>query len=358
MKHFEMKFIQVIIAFGMALYSLNVYAIKIENVFYDHGSDHQVAVRFHLSERADVHLNIYDDRDYLIRQLSLGTKIEGDHVALWDLKDRADVSVPSEAYKFTVVAVNANGKRVVHDLSDITGTESVKLHDLHINKSTGDIEFILDRPSRVLIRAGLKGGGPLLVTLSNWVAFEAGQHKIPWNGLDASGIIDLKMHKKLYLDARAYSLSDNTIIVGPQGNATNLIDVSSWNIIKREVVLTKKKKMIAAYQQSITSRGDYVVSLKTMQGYPVEQGAAVVNGVVDIKLNIDKKNMATAINQRVEPVFYIDGKFAYENEVGFYPMTWKLDTRNLNEGEHYLTVNLRGYEGNFGIASTRVIVRH
>ena len=116
--------------------------------------------------------------------------------------------------------------------------------------------------------------------------------------------------------------------------------------------------MIAAYQQPIESRGDYIVSLQTTQDYQTEQGAAVVNGVVGIKLNVDKKNMATAINQRVEPVFYIDGKFAYENEVGFYPMTWKLDTRNLNEGEHYLTVNLRGYEGNFGIASTRIIVRH
>lgn len=61
--------------------------------------------------------------------------------------------------------------------------------------------------------------------------------------------------------------------------------------------------------------------------------------------------------RRFEPVFFVDGQFAFENEVGFVPMTWNFDPRSLNEGEHYLTVNLRGYEGNFGIATLKVLVQ-
>jgi hypothetical protein len=35
-------------------------------------------------------------------------------------------------------------------------------------------------------------------------------------------------------------------------------------------------------------------------------------------------------------------------------MTWNFDPAALNEGEHFLTVNLRGYEGNFGMATVKV----
>jgi hypothetical protein len=38
-------------------------------------------------------------------------------------------------------------------------------------------------------------------------------------------------------------------------------------------------------------------------------------------------------------------------------MTWLLNTDTLNEGEHYLSVNLRGYEGNFGLATVKVYVQ-
>jgi hypothetical protein len=39
-------------------------------------------------------------------------------------------------------------------------------------------------------------------------------------------------------------------------------------------------------------------------------------------------------------------------------MTWLWDTSTVNEGEHYVTTNVRGYEGNFGTATLKVWVVH
>jgi hypothetical protein len=38
-------------------------------------------------------------------------------------------------------------------------------------------------------------------------------------------------------------------------------------------------------------------------------------------------------------------------------MTWNFDPAALNEGEHFLSVDLRGYEGNFGMATLKVFVQ-
>jgi hypothetical protein len=68
------------------------------------------------------------------------------------------------------------------------------------------------------------------------------------------------------------------------------------------------------------------------------------------------EDLERALSRRFEPVFFVDGQFAFENEVGFVPMTWTWDPEGVNAGEHFLTVNLRSYEGNFGIASVKVVV--
>jgi hypothetical protein len=41
---------------------------------------------------------------------------------------------------------------------------------------------------------------------------------------------------------------------------------------------------------------------------------------------------------------------------GVLPATWNVDSVKLSPGEHYLTVNLRGYDGAFGYGSLKVHV--
>ena len=52
---------------------------------------------------------------------------------------------------------------------------------------------------------------------------------------------------------------------------------------------------------------------------------------------------------------YLDGVFLTEMEQGYVPFRWPVDSFDVPDGEHVLTVNLRGYEGHFGCASIRFV---
>jgi hypothetical protein len=115
--------------------------------------------------------------------------------------------------------------------------------------------------------------------------------------------------------------------------------------------------MYSHAQQPLESRGDFKV-LWTLPKLPRSaNGVPIVSGVTPVRLDVEAVDRERALSRRFEPVFFVDGQFAFENEVGFVPMTWNFDPATLNEGEHFLTVNLRGYEGNFGMATLKVIVR-
>lgn len=115
--------------------------------------------------------------------------------------------------------------------------------------------------------------------------------------------------------------------------------------------------MYAHAQQPLEARSDIAVRLVLPPGlakHP-DGGSIVSEGRVPVRLEIDPKDLERALSRRFEPVFFVDGQFAFENEVGFVPMTWIWDASTVNDGEHFLTVNVRGYEGNFGIASVKVL---
>ncbi len=125
----------------------------------------------------------------------------------------------------------------------------------------------------------------------------------------------------------------------------------------REPKKTPPKRMYDHAQQPYDSRGDFTISLTLPPDLPVNaEGIAVVKGIVPVRLDIADHDRARALSRRFEPVFFVDGTFAFENETGFLPMTWLWDTRGTNPGTHFLTANLRGYEGNFGMATVRVSV--
>jgi hypothetical protein len=116
---------------------------------------------------------------------------------------------------------------------------------------------------------------------------------------------------------------------------------------------------MAAQQQDPLTRGDYKAQISIVGDIAYnDENSPIVSGVVPILLSMDDKNMVNALRERVEPVFYVDGKYSFENEVGFLPMTWMFDTTKFNNGKHYVTVNVRGYEGNFGISTMALIIKN
>lgn len=341
----------------------SVYALEITQVshspkFFLPKKGEMSDIYFTVSKSSAVKVNIYDDRDVLVRNIKVNVTKPGQQTVQWDGKDQAGNWVPPEAYRYTIMA-EKNGVQIEHDFSDHTGLEQYRVKDIKWHAKKKYFTYTLNKPSRVFIRVGLAENGPLLATVLNWLPRTTGQQKQLWNGMDTSGVLDLTNHTKMLVYARAYTLSDNTILVGPHSDQSAYVKDLSWTFEKRKVKQVKKKRIHSPERQTPETRGDYQVRLVLPDGLKkTDKGVPIVSGMVSLLLEADKEYRLLAVGRRSEPVFYIDGQFSFENEVGFLPMTWRLDTSVINEGEHYLTANLRGYEGNFGLATVKVYVKH
>lgn len=319
-----------------------------------------VKIRFSLSAPAQVSVNIYDGRDLLIRRIQPDAVLPaGDQQLTWDLRDQADRPVPPEAYRWTITATTPTGERVEYDLTDLSAAkEDLPVSDIKWDPETRAIGYRIRRPGRVNIRIGLANNGPILITVLDWVVRDAGSHQTPWNGKDQSGVLDLAEHPQLKIAVDAYALSDNSIIVGPPSDHVALIEDLPWGEQRRLANDTLRKRMHFHRQQPLESRGDYRITLTLPDDLPKDaDGLPIITGIVPVRLDIAEAHRARALARRFEPVFFVDGSFAFENEVGFLPMTWRWDTVGTNPGIHYITANLRGYEGNFGIATLKVRVQ-
>ncbi len=355
-----------ILAFSLGGVALSVAAaeeLTVTNVQadprqFDANRDPAVSLRFNVNRPATVTVRIYDGRDLLIRAVVAHAAEPGEHLIEWDRRDATGRAVPSEAYVFTLTA-ESGSDRVIYDLTDSTGAEDLVPRAVEWSADSAMLSYVLDRPARVNVRIGLKNNGPLLKTLINWVARPAGHQQEAWDGRDASGVLDLARHPQLDVFVQAYALPDNAILVGSPQSTVQLIDPlpAPRETRRRASTADPSRRMYAHAQQPLDSRGDIAVRLVLPPELAKQaDGSLVVSDrKVPVRLEIDPKDLDRTLSRRFEPVFFVDGQFAFENEVGFVPMTWVWDASTVNDGEHFLTVNVRGYEGNFGIASVKVL---
>jgi hypothetical protein len=343
--------------------SLSAQAVQITHVRHDRlvidpAKQETVTVKYEISAPSRVTLKWYDGRDILVRSQVTDTLLAtGEHDFTWDGEDEAGRFVPPEVYRYTLTAVPESGEAVEYDLSDLTGGEDLDIGDVKWSQDRKIISYVIPKPARVNIRIGISNSGPLLRTLLNWVPRLSGVNEATWDAKDASGVLDLSKHDHLDIWAQAFSLSDNSIIVGPLPDAVGLIGDMPWEVERRSIKQVSPKRMYAHSQQPIDTRGDFTISLTLPDHLPINaDGLPVVTGRVPVRLEISEKDRALALARRTEPVFFVDGQFAFEIESGFLPITWMWDTKGINRGVHYISANLRGYEGNFGIATLKVFV--
>jgi hypothetical protein len=331
--------------------------VRPNSIRLDPAKGETLRLSFQLSVPAQVTLQVYDGRELLVHEIKESELASADDRTMtWDLRDHAGKVVPPEAYTYALEAQTKDGKAVRYDLADATGGQTVATRDVRVDKTSGTISYVIDRPARVNVRMGLDNAGPLLRTLIDWVVRPAGQQVERWNGKDASEVLDLAAHPRLFVSVQAFSLPDNSILVGESQQQVQLISGLPAQA-QRQKNGTQAKRMYSHAQQPLESRGDFKV-LWTLPKLPRSAtGVPIVTSVTPVRLDVQQADRERALSRRFEPVFFIDGQFAFENEVGFVPMTWNFDPAALNEGEHFLTVNLRGYEGNFGMATLKVFVQ-
>lgn len=314
----------------------------------------RVSISYTLDAAAEVILEIFDGRDALIYRSEPIRVGPGTHALGWDGRDGSGEPVPPEAYHYVLRARSAAGE-VVHDLTDSTGSEALLAHEPVWDAASGKLRFRLDHPARINVRFGLMDG-PYVRTVVDWVARDAGDHEVEWDGWDASRVMQLARHPMISPTVRAYTLPQNTVFVGGDADQVQFVAMRPLGTRDRQVK-PEKTRMFFHADQPLDTRGDVPVELSLLGVFERDdQGRFVVSGVVPIRLDVPADVRGRVLERRFEPVFFTDGIFVFETEVGVLPMTWNWDSTVVNPGEHYLTVNIRGYEGNYGTATLRVWV--
>lgn len=349
-------FIMLMLAFAQA-HALSITHVSHMPSYVDSKSKAKVSIRFALDEAATVSLRVYDDRELLIKEITSAGLSKGDNAIIWDGTDSSGKQVPPEAYHYTLVA-NQGSEFVVYDTSDITGNDVISVSNLKWDKKAGTINYSVRKNTRVSLRVGMKAGGPLLTTVLDWQPRARGQYQEKWNGLDSSGTLDIKKLEKVQVFGQAYALSTNTIIIGPNQNASRYSENIHPDSNRRERT-TSSKKMFNFHGKDAASRGDFNIDVDLPKDIKQNKNKLpVLTGNVPIRISIPKKDLIRMQTDRFEPMLFVDGIYVSELESGFFPLTWRLNAKDYKEGEHFITINVRGYEGQIGSTSRKVIIKH
>lgn len=334
--------------------SFRITDVSIDRDRIDPAAGERTSISYTIDAAAEVVLEMYDGRDALIYRSEAVQVEPGTYALEWNGHDASGEPVPAEAYHYVIRARNAAGE-VVHDLTDSTGSEALLAHEPVWDEASGKLRFRLDHPARINVRFGLMDG-PYVRTVVDWVARDAGDHELAWDGWDASRVMNLARHPMISPTVRAYTLPHNTVFVGDDADQVRFVAMRPLGT--RDVkAKPEKTRMFFHADQPLETRGDVPVELSLLGDFDRdEQGRHVVSGVVPVRLDVPADVRGRVLERRFEPVFFTDGIFVFETEVGVLPMTWNWDSTVVNPGEHYLTANIRGYEGNYGTATLRVWV--
>lgn len=346
----------VLIWLGIATSSnaLQITHVMPERNYLQQPGEGTLGIRFSISEPAQITLNIYDARGYLMRSVGGNALLKaGKHEVEWDGKDDAGRVLSPGVYNYTIEGTDAAGEHVLYDLTDLTGGEAIAVLNSGEQPADKTITYQLGKPARVNIRIGLQEGGPLLRTIRDWVPRNAGKHTEHWNGLDASGVIKLAEHPRREMTIQAFSLPDNSIFVGEPQAEEQLVALGEKVPEKRRINASQRPEVLGISRQSPESRGEIGLSL-ILPGVKAEAGVLRVSGRTPVRLDVAEKDRQRVVERRFEAAFYVDGLLAFENETGFLPMTWYLDAENMNPGTHYITANVITYGGNFGVQTVKV----
>ena len=174
----------------------------------------RVGITYTIDQDAEVALHIYDGRDVLIYRSNPVETIAGQHQLSWNGTDASGEIVPPEAYSYVLVATNSKGK-VIHDLTDVTGSEALIVADPVWDAAAGSITLSPGSPCARQHSVRSDRRSLICAPLVDWVPREAGDQVEAWDGWDASKVVNLAKHPMLSSTVRAYTLPNNTIFVGP-----------------------------------------------------------------------------------------------------------------------------------------------
>lgn len=307
--------------------------------------DESAKLTFQLTQPAAVQVKIRRGNGEIIRTFSLPEQQAAEIEVAWDGKDDVSQPVTPGVYLYAIETQSA-GRTAQYGAAAIGGGEEVLARRFTFDREKNKLHFALPAASYVRLRTGIRGL-PVMNTTHDWIPLEAGEHVIPFEGMDKSGLFNLRKHPNLDINLTAFSLPANSIIVsGPEGMAART-DEHAW--VDRGASFRH-----ANHAPEDCHEPRFSIAVPTSDA-PAKDGSPVVSGIVPVRINIHADDEAHLINTRFEAMVFIDTIFLFEEEEATSPFTYQLDTRALAPGPHLLTVNLLSYDDHVGIETIQFI---
>ena len=344
--------------------AVGVKSVRVRPTSFNPARGERVAIEYELPTPARVRMTIYDpDGGKVCTLVEDQERKAGRHEETWDGKDAAGQVVPDEAYFFTVIARDQEGKEAVYDPSASATGECRDLTVVRWDPEDRAVIYVLPVDARVRIRLGITGGGPLLRTLVDWEPRVAGECTEFWNGKDRDGFFELHKEAKFGMVVSYMPLPQNSIITVGNKKLT-------YAEYKTQAGKGPPEKSQAArkppadprspnhfYQPRYLDRDPAVrlvfpeLEKEQKADPPRLSGRALVR----VELT-DQHQRQYLSDQQYEIVFFVDKVFYAEAEEGHSPYNWVWDLSKVPEGEHVLTVNITSFRDQVGIASRRILV--
>ncbi len=320
-----------------------------------------------ISEPGTVMVALYTVDGDQVRALTPVKKAQaGTYNIVWDGKDANGKVVPNEAY-IPVVELTIDGKNTPNDSASqifdprkTSGGEEINITPQL--SSENQLIFQLKKPARILARAGVQSG-PLLNTLVHWQVRGAGRNVIFWDGYDQDRLTRLVGSDQLALLVTGFTLPDHAILT--TGNTT--MDYLSWRQ-QQAWSSTMPDFSVLPFERDgkRLSRHHYLpraidieprVTLSIVDELPRNEASIpIVSGPVALRVNMNKDDQWAMQQSLYEIAFFVDHQFLSEEEQGYVPLTWRWNPVGLTPGEHIVTVNVTGFNGQVGVKGLRIVI--
>ena len=308
------------------------------------------AFRVAVERASSVTLEVLSPDGDVVRRLADDRALAaGEHTLAWDGRDDRGRVVPDEAWTPRLRVVEPD-RIVLDDPAGYSGGEI--LPNLEWTRRRGTkIAYELPHPARVLIRVGIEDG-PMVRELEHWTPVDAGRAVVRWDGHDADGVDRVADRDDLWTVVMAYRLAEFAVIT--RGNDTR--DYRAWRATRGNAVQAAphladaplERRGVRLSRDYFLPRG-YLPRVSLEFAEPLERSRfgppVVTDDALLLRVDVPDEDRWILDASFYETGFYIDYAFRSEEEQGFVPMVWSVDTDSLAPGRHLATVQLFGFGG-------------
>ena len=177
------------------------------------------------------------------------------------------------------------------------------------------ISYSIDKAALVSIRVGINNG-PMYKIISNWELTQPGPYSVKWDGWDGDHVIKVDQLANYLIDIKYIPVGIDALYV------TNPKNISKKTIVPASEILRQINAFVPKYSVAVSNK----------------KITSENNESIDLNINVDDKTLEELGDIPYEYVLYIDGKRYGEIENTTSPYTWKILTKNLDEGSHIFTL--------------------